>query len=78
MIEVSSLRAITARKEGQERLENLDELINAAASFVPSWVPAIPGDLPTGSESLLAEFSLRARPWRRRSSGGCGHGDAIN
>ncbi|WP_347247550.1 UvrD-helicase domain-containing protein [Zoogloea sp.] len=62
VIEVSGLRAhYRAEKEGQERLENLDELINAAANFSAELGAGhIPGDLPTGSESLLAEFLAHA------------------
>jgi DNA helicase-2/ATP-dependent DNA helicase PcrA len=48
VIDLSGLRQhYKAEKEGQERLENLDELINAAASFLaeegrPSRLPANP------------------------------------
>ncbi|MDD2989900.1 MAG: 3'-5' exonuclease [Zoogloea sp.] len=62
VIEVSGLRAhYKAEKEGQERLENLDELINAAANFgAEIGAGQIPGDSPSGVESVLAEFLAHA------------------
>ncbi|WP_374246039.1 UvrD-helicase domain-containing protein [Zoogloea sp.] len=62
VIEMSGLRAhYQNEKEGQERLENLDELINAAANF-SAEVGA--GDRPTdgGTEAgtVLAEFLAHA------------------
>ncbi|GBG01982.1 DNA helicase [Azospira sp. I13] len=68
VIEKSGLRQhYLGEKEGQERLENLDELINAAASFIsedgalPAPDPAAP-DLPPPSHlaSFLAHASLEA------------------
>ena len=62
VIEVSGLRAhYKAEKEGQERLENLDELINAAANFSAEvGAGQMPGDQPSGGESVLAEFLAHA------------------
>jgi DNA helicase-2/ATP-dependent DNA helicase PcrA len=62
VIEVSGLRAhYKAEKEGQERLENLDELINAAANFSAEvGAGQAPGDVPSGVESVLAEFLAHA------------------
>jgi len=58
VIELSGLRAYyQAEKEGQERLENLDELINAAANFSAELGA---GDLPGGADSVLAEFLAHA------------------
>ncbi len=52
-------------KEGQERLDNLDELINAAASFVaeegtPDQDGEITGEFGTDLSSFLAHASLEA------------------
>ncbi|MCB1887240.1 MAG: UvrD-helicase domain-containing protein [Rhodocyclaceae bacterium] len=56
MLELSGLRAhYQAEREGQDRLENLDELINAAANFVAETGGAVPGDEEDG-EALLANF----------------------
>ncbi len=58
VIALSGLRAhYKAEKEGQERLENLDELINAAANFSAE---AGAGELAGGAESVLAEFLAHA------------------
>ena len=66
LIERSGLRQhYLAEKEGQDRLENLDELINAAAGFVhDDGAPAVDGDeaVPDGGPlaSFLAHASLEA------------------
>ena len=68
IIERSGLRQhYLGEKEGQERLENLDELINAAASFIaeegamPVPDPATPdAPLPSPLASFLAHASLEA------------------
>ncbi|HJW03875.1 MAG TPA: UvrD-helicase domain-containing protein [Azospira sp.] len=68
VIERSTLRQhYLGEKEGQERLENLDELINAAASFIaeegamPVPDPANPdAPLPSPLASFLAHASLEA------------------
>lgn len=45
-------------KEGQERLENLDELINAASNFLAEFDGG--GDVPGGPHALLADFLAHA------------------
>ncbi|MGE4447702.1 MAG: UvrD-helicase domain-containing protein [Azospira sp.] len=68
IIERSGLRQhYLGEKEGQERLENLDELINAAASFIaeegamPVPDPATPdAPVPSPLASFLAHASLEA------------------
>jgi DNA helicase-2/ATP-dependent DNA helicase PcrA len=66
LIERSGLRQhYLAEKEGQDRLENLDELINAASSFLKDdGVPLLDGDevVPDGGPlaSFLAHASLEA------------------
>ncbi|MBS0368676.1 MAG: exodeoxyribonuclease V subunit gamma [Proteobacteria bacterium] len=58
VIELSGLRAhYKAEKEGQERLENLDELINAAANFSAELGA---GEVPGEHGSTLAEFLAHA------------------
>ena len=59
VLEASQLRAHYGReKEGQERLENLDELINAAANFVAeAGAPPDAADMP---HALLADFLAHA------------------
>ena len=66
VIELSGLRAhYRNEKEGQERLDNLDELINAAASFVaeegvPNQDGEITGEFGNDLSSFLAHASLEA------------------
>jgi DNA helicase-2/ATP-dependent DNA helicase PcrA len=66
VIELSGLRAhYKNEKEGQERLDNLDELINAAASFVaeegtPNQDGEITGEFGSDLSSFLAHASLEA------------------
>jgi DNA helicase-2/ATP-dependent DNA helicase PcrA len=66
VIELSGLRAhYKNEKEGQERLDNLDELINAAASFVaeegtPNQDGEITGEFGNDLSSFLAHASLEA------------------
>ena len=66
VIELSGLRAHDQNeKEGQERLANLDELINAAASFVaeegqPNQDGEITGEFGNDLSSFLAHASLEA------------------
>jgi len=66
VIELSGLRAhYQNEKEGQERLDNLDELINAAASFVaeegtPNQDGEITGEFGNDLSSFLAHASLEA------------------
>jgi DNA helicase-2/ATP-dependent DNA helicase PcrA len=62
VLELSGLRAhYQNEKEGQERLANLDELINAAASFVAEeGVPGEEGELSVELVSFLAHASLEA------------------
>jgi DNA helicase-2/ATP-dependent DNA helicase PcrA len=62
VIEVSGLRAhYKAEKEGQERLENLDELINAAANFSAEvGAGQAPGESASAADSVLAEFLAHA------------------
>ena len=66
VVELSGLRAhYQNEKEGQERLANLDELINAAASFVaeegqPNQDGEITGEFGTDLSSFLAHASLEA------------------
>jgi DNA helicase-2/ATP-dependent DNA helicase PcrA len=66
VIELSGLRAhYQNEKEGQERLANLDELINAAASFVaeegqPNQDGEITGEFGNDLSSFLAHASLEA------------------
>lgn len=62
VIEVSGLRAhYKAEKEGQERLENLDELVNAAANFSAEvGAGQAPGESPSAADSVLAEFLAHA------------------
>ncbi len=66
MLELSGLRAhYRNEKEGQERLDNLDELINAAASFVaeegtPDPDGEITGQFGNDLSSFLAHASLEA------------------
>jgi len=62
VIEVSGLRAhYKAEKEGQERLENLDELVNAAANFSAEVGAGLaPGESPSAADSVLAEFLAHA------------------
>ncbi len=62
VIELSGLRAhYQNEKEGQERLANLDELINAAASFVAEeGVANEEGELSSELASFLAHASLEA------------------
>jgi DNA helicase-2/ATP-dependent DNA helicase PcrA len=64
VVELSGLRThYQNEKEGQERLENLDELINAAAGFVAE--EGVPGDDATGElgadlAAFLSHASLEA------------------
>ena len=66
VVELSGLRAhYKNEKEGQERLDNLDELINAAASFVaeegvPNQDGEITGEFGNDLSSFLAHASLEA------------------
>ncbi|MCX7165777.1 MAG: UvrD-helicase domain-containing protein [Rhodocyclales bacterium] len=66
VVELSGLRAhYQNEKEGQERLANLDELINAAASFVaeegqPNQDGEITGEFGSDLSSFLAHASLEA------------------
>jgi DNA helicase-2/ATP-dependent DNA helicase PcrA len=66
VLELSGLRAhYKNEKEGQERLDNLDELINAAASFVaeegtPDPDGEITGEFGNDLSSFLAHASLEA------------------
>jgi len=66
VLELSGLRAhYRNEKEGQERLDNLDELINAAASFVaeegtPNQDGEITGEFGNDLSSFLAHASLEA------------------
>ena len=66
VVELSGLRAhYQNEKEGQERLANLDELINAAASFVaeegsPDQDGEITGEFGNELSSFLAHASLEA------------------
>ncbi len=66
VIELSGLRShYQNEKEGQERLDNLDELINAAASFVaeegtPNQDGEITGEFGNDLSSFLAHASLEA------------------
>ncbi len=66
VVELSGLRAhYQNEKEGQERLANLDELINAAASFVaeegtPNPDGEITGEFGNDLSSFLAHASLEA------------------
>ena len=66
VVELSGLRAhYQNEKEGQERLDNLDELINAAASFVaeegePNQDVEITGEFGNDLSSFLAHASLEA------------------
>ncbi|MFH1872088.1 MAG: UvrD-helicase domain-containing protein [Pseudomonadota bacterium] len=66
VVELSGLRAhYQNEKEGQERLDNLDELINAAASFVaeegePNQDGEITGEFGNDLSSFLAHASLEA------------------
>jgi DNA helicase-2/ATP-dependent DNA helicase PcrA len=62
VLELSGLRAhYQNEKEGQERLANLDELVNAAASFVAEeGVPGEEGELSSDLASFLAHASLEA------------------
>jgi DNA helicase-2/ATP-dependent DNA helicase PcrA len=62
VIEMSGLRAhYKNEKEGQERLENLDELINAAANFnAEVGSGERPADMGTDTGTVLAEFLAHA------------------
>jgi len=66
VVELSGLRAhYQNEKEGQERLANLDELVNAAASFVaeegtPNLDGEITGEFGSDLASFLAHASLEA------------------
>ena len=66
VVELSGLRAhYQNEKEGQERLDNLDELINAAASFVaeegePNQDGEITGEFGSDLAAFLAHASLEA------------------
>jgi DNA helicase-2/ATP-dependent DNA helicase PcrA len=66
VLELSGLRAhYKNEKEGQERLDNLDELINAAAGFVaeegtPNQDGEITGEFGNDLSSFLAHASLEA------------------
>ena len=62
VIEMSGLRGhYQLEKEGQERLENLDELINAAANFSAEvGAGQAPGEAPSEPGSVLAEFLAHA------------------
>ncbi len=62
VIEMSGLRThYQNEKEGQERLENLDELINAAANFSAEVGSGErPADVGTDTGSVLAEFLAHA------------------
>ncbi|TYC61996.1 DNA helicase II [Zoogloea oleivorans] len=62
VIEVSGLRAhYQAEKEGQERLENLDELINAAVNFsTEAGAGQLPDEPVVEMNSVLAEFLAHA------------------
>ncbi|MGL4407734.1 MAG: UvrD-helicase domain-containing protein [Zoogloea sp.] len=58
----SGLRAhYEKEKDGQERLENLDELVNAAASFqAEAGAGSAPGDVSSEPATVLAEFLAHA------------------
>ncbi|ATE59071.1 UvrD-helicase domain-containing protein [Thauera sinica] len=59
MLDVSGLRAhYKAEKEGRERLENLDELLNAAANFVAE--AQVDEDALAQPHALLADFLAHA------------------
>ena len=62
VLDMSGLRAhYKADKEGRERLENLDELINAAANFLAeSQAQAGAGDALAQAHALLADFLAHA------------------
>ena len=62
VIEMSGLRAhYQLEKEGQERLENLDELLNAAANFSAEvGAGPAPGEPAPEAGSVLAEFLAHA------------------
>ncbi len=62
VIEMSGLRThYQNEKEGQERLENLDELINAAANFnAEVGSGERPADMGTDTGTVLAEFLAHA------------------
>ena len=62
VLDLSGLRAhYQAEKEGQERLANLDELINAAASFVAEeGRPGEEGELAADLASFLSHAALEA------------------
>lgn len=62
VIELSGLRAhYKSEKEGQERLENLDELINAAANFSAEvGAGQAPGEPQADTGAVLAEFLAHA------------------
>ena len=62
VIEMSGLRThYKNEKEGQERLENLDELINAAANFnAEVGSGERPADMGTDTGTVLAEFLAHA------------------
>ena len=66
VLELSGLRAhYQNEKEGQERLDNLDELINAAASFVaeegqPNQDGEVTGEFGNDLSAFLAHASLEA------------------
>ena len=62
VLELSSLREHYANeKEGQERLANLDELVNAASSFVAEeGTPGADGELSADLVAFLAHAALEA------------------
>ncbi len=62
VLELSSLREHYANeKEGQERLANLDELVNAASSFVAEeGTPGAEGELSADLVAFLAHAALEA------------------
>ncbi len=60
VLDISGLRAhYKADKEGQERLENLDELVSAAANFLAEFQPAEETGL-ARDHALLADFLAHA------------------
>ncbi|MDD5175037.1 MAG: 3'-5' exonuclease [Sterolibacterium sp.] len=61
VLDLSGLREhYRNEKEGQDRLENLDELINAAASFVSEEGQHLATDVPMEEQSDLASFLAHA------------------
>ena len=71
VIEHSGLKRITSsEKEGADRLENLDELVNAAAVFVDERATQMPAE---GDAARAMDTDRLSRPCRaggRRAPGG--------